>query len=162
MPEFRPYRRILALIRFDAMDGVTAEKALMLARLNQAQLDFLHLIEPDGTLDGGYPGSTRQATVRDLEHASLRRLEYLAAQLGAGEARCHAIYAPLRQGFRQYVRDGQPDLIITGEQAACLTGPHDVLVLSGSQRPQGGRLLTPLLDFFGLRPRAARVRPQVR
>jgi nucleotide-binding universal stress UspA family protein len=161
MPEFRPYRRILALIRFDAMDSATAEKALMLARLNQAQLDFLHLIEPDGTLDGGYPGSTRQATVLDLERASLRRLDFLAARLGAGEARCHAIYGPLRQGFRQYVRDAQPDLIVTGEQAAHLDGPHDVLVLSGAQRSHGGRLLATLMSLLGLRQRA-RVRPLVR
>ncbi|OJW41600.1 universal stress protein [Thiobacillus sp. 65-1402] len=161
MPEFRPYRRILALIRFDAMDGATAEKALMLARLNQAQLDFLHLIEPDGTLDGGYPGSTRQATALDLERASLRRLDFLAARLGAGEARCHAIYGPLRQGFRQYVRDAQPDLIVTGEQTAYLDGPHDVLVLSGAHRSQGGRLLAMLMSLLGLRQRA-RVRPLMR
>jgi nucleotide-binding universal stress UspA family protein len=162
MPDFRPYRRILALIRFDAMDGATAEKALMLARMNQAQLDFLHLIEPDGTLDGGYPGSTRQATVRDLEHASLRRLDFLAARLGAGEARCHAIYGPLRQGFQRHVRESQPDLIVTGEQAAYLAGSHDVLVLSAARRPQRGRLLTTLMNLLGLRPRDAGVRTLVR
>lgn len=149
------------MIRFDAMDGATAEKALMLARLNQAQLDFLHFIEPDGTLDGGYPGSTRQATVQDLERASIRRLEFLAAHLGAGEARCHAMYGPPWQAFRQYVRDGQPDLIVTGEQAGYLAGPHDVLVLSGAQRSQGGRLLATLMSFLGLKPRP-RVRHLVR
>lgn len=161
MPDFRPYRRILALIRFDAADGVTVEKALMLARLNQAQLDFLHLIEPDGTLDGGYPGSTRQATVQDLERASCRRLEFLAARLGAGEAHCHAIYGPHWQAFRRYVRDGQPDLIVTREPVAYLAGPHDVLVLSGVQRSQGGRLLVRLLSFLGLKSRV-RMRPLVR
>lgn len=162
MPELRPYRRILALIRFDAMDGATAEKALMLARMSQAKLDFLHLIEPDGTLDGGYPGSARQATMRDLEQASLRRLDFLAARLGAGEARCHAIYGPLRQGFLQHVREWQPDLIVTGEQADYLTGSHDVLVLSGARRPQGGRLLATLMGLLGLQPRTAHTRPQAR
>lgn len=152
MPEFRPYRRILALIRFDAMDGVTAEKALMLARLNQAQLDFLHLIEPDGTLDGGYPGSTRQATVRDLERASLRRLDFLAARLGAGEARCHAIYGPLRQAFQQHVREWTPDLIVTGEHHARLPGSHDMLILPYPQSPGNGRLAR-LLGLLGSRLR---------
>ncbi|MHB1143666.1 MAG: universal stress protein [Thiobacillus sp.] len=156
MPELRPYRRILALVRFDAMDGATVEKALMLARLNQAQLDFLHLIEPDGALDGGYPGSTRQAAVRDLERASLRRLDFLAAQSGAGEARCYAIYGSPRQGFLQHVREWQPDLIVTGVQPAYyLAGSHDVLVLSAAKRPQCGRLLTVLLNLPGLRPRTA-------
>src|SRR5512147_442589 len=62
MPELRPYRRVVALIRFDARDGVTAEKALLLARLNRAELDFLHLIAPGGNLDGGYPGASPSAT----------------------------------------------------------------------------------------------------
>lgn len=146
MPELRPYRRILALVRFDAMDGATVEKALMLARL----------IEPDGALDGGYPGSTRQAAVRDLERASLRRLDFLAAQSGAGEARCYAIYGSPRQGFLQHVREWQPDLIVTGVQPAYyLAGSHDVLVLSAAKRPQCGRLLTVLLNLPGLRPRTA-------
>lgn len=155
MPELRPYRRILALIRFDAMDGATAEKALMLARMNRAELDFLHLIEPDGALDGGYPGSARQATVDDLERASLRRLEFLAAGLAAGEARCHAAYGPPRQAFRAYAREWQPDLIVTSEQAAYLTGPYDVLVLSAARQssPRGG-LLASLARVLGLRPRA--------
>lgn len=162
MPELRPYRRILALIRFDAMDGVTAEKALMLARLNRAQLDFLHLVEPDGTLDGGYPGSNLKAAVRDLEKASLRRLDFLAAQLGAGEANCHAIYGPSRQGFVQHVREWKPDLIVTSEQSDYLAGPHDVLVLSGAKRPQRGRrMLAVLLRILGLGPRPqARTQPR--
>ena len=35
MPEPRPYRHSLALIRFD---GTVAEKALLLVRLNEAEL----------------------------------------------------------------------------------------------------------------------------
>lgn len=154
MPELRPYRRILALIRFDAMDGATAEKALMLARMNRAELDFLHLIEPDGALDGGYPGSTRQATVEDLKRASLRRLDFLAAGLGAGEARCHAVYGPSRQAFRAYSREWGPDLIVTSEQAVYLAGPYDVLVLSAAKQSSRGGLLAALAKLLGLRPRA--------
>lgn len=154
MPELHPYRRILALIRFDARDGATAGKALLLARMNRAELDFLHVIEPDGTLDGGYPGSTRQATVDDLRRASLRRLDFLAAGLGAGEARCHAIYGPLRQGFLEYAREWQPDLVVTSEQGSFLAGPYDVLVLSAAEQPRPGRLLDALGGLLGLRPRA--------
>src|SRR5512139_2100608 len=115
MPEMRPYQRIVALIDFDDLDGQTAEKALLLARLNRAKLDFLHLIEPDGALDGGYPGGNSQATARSLEAASLRRLNFLAAQLGAAEATCHAIHGPLRQGFLRHVEEWRPDLVVAGE-----------------------------------------------
>lgn len=154
MPELRPYRRILVLIRFDAMDGATAEKALMLARMNRAELDFLHLIEPDGALDGGYPGGIRQAAVDDLKRASLRRLDFLAAGLGASEARCHALYGPPGQGFREYVREWRPDLIVTSEQAAYLAGPCDVLVLSTAKQSSRGGLLAALARLLGLWPRA--------
>jgi nucleotide-binding universal stress UspA family protein len=151
MPETRPYQRILALIGFDGRDGQTAEKALLLARLNGAKLDFLHLIEPDGALDGGYSGGGPNATARTLEAASLRRLEFLAAQLGAAEATCHALHGPLRQGFQRHVREWRPDLIVTGEHRAYLAGSHDVLVLSSAKRPCRGTLRSRLLGLFGSR-----------
>lgn len=152
MPELQPYRRILALIRFDATDGLTAEKALLLARLNRAQLDFLHLIEPDGALDGGYTRSGTEDAARALEAASLRRLNFLAAQLGAGEARCDAVYGPPRQGFQHHVGEWQPDLVVVGEPSAYVDGPHDVLVLSAARRHRGGRLRDILMLLLGARP----------
>ena len=151
MPELRPYRRVLALIDFDDLDCQTAEKALLLARLNQAELDFLHLIEPDGFLDGGYPSGNPRATAESLEKASLRRLSFLAAQLGAAEATCHALYGPLRQGFLRHTKLWQPDLIVTGEHHAYLTGSHDVLILSASKRPHRGKLLARLMNMLGSR-----------
>lgn len=147
------------MIQFDAMDGAIAEKALMLARLNRAELEFLHLIEPDGMLDGGYPGSSRQAGIDDLKRAALRRLEFLAASLGAGEARCHAEYGSPRQEFHEYAREHQPDLIVTGEQAAYLAGSCDVLVLSAAKQSRHGGLPAAIARFFGLRSRT-RVLPR--
>lgn len=152
MPELQPYRRILALIRFDATDGVTAEKALLLARLNRAQLDFLHLIEPDGALDGGYARAGTGDAARALEAAALRRLDFLAAQLGAGEARCNAVYGPPRQVFQRHVAVAQPDLVVVGEPSDYVDGPHDVLVLSAPRSRRGGRLRDLLMGLFGARP----------
>jgi nucleotide-binding universal stress UspA family protein len=148
MPEIRRYQRVLALINFDGLDGRTAEKALLLARLNQAKLDFLHLIEPDGVLDGGYPGCTPRATARSLEAASLRRLNFLAARTGAVEATCHAVHGPVRQGFLQHVREWQPDLVVAGAPHACLTGSHDVLILSAPTRTGRGKMLARFMNIF--------------
>lgn len=150
MPELHPYRRILALLRFDASDGAMVEKALLLARLNRAQLDLLHLIEPDGELDGGYGRGGRRETVRALEAAALRRLEFLAARLGAGEACCHANYGPHRQGFARHIRHLPPDLVVTGDASASVDGPHDVLVLSAGRSHGGRGLPTWLARAFGL------------
>lgn len=148
MPELRPYQRVLALINFDALDIRTAEKALLLARLNRAKLDFLHLIEPDGALDGGYTGRSPRDSAKSLEMASLRRLDFLVAQLGAGEAICHAVYGPLRQGFLAHVGKWQPDLVVSAEHRDYLSGAHDVLILSPSRRPQRGKALTHIARFF--------------
>lgn len=150
MPELHPYRRILALVRFDVSDTTVVEKALLLARLNRAQLDFLHLIEPDGALDGGYLRNSSHETARVLEAAALRRLEFFAASMGAGEVCCHARYGPYRQGFSRHIRQLPPDLVVTGEASASVDGPHDVLVPSAGRRHGGRGWHTWLAGVFGL------------
>jgi hypothetical protein len=154
MPEIRPYQRILALIHFDALDRRIGEKALLLARQNLAKLDFLHLIEPDGVLDGGYPITGPRADAQSLESASHRRLAFLAAQLDAREAECHARYGPWRQGLLNHVSEYQPDLIVTSEQHACLDGAYDLLILSPPKNFQRGKTISAMLGFVGslLRP----------
>ena len=149
MPELPPYRRVLALIRFDALDGMAAKRALMLARLNGAALDFLHLVEPDGLLEGGYPCSSTRADARELEAAAVRRLAFLAASVGATEARCHAAYGPLRQGFEHHVAHWKPDLLVTAEPVAWAEGVCDVLVLSPAGPRRRGRLMSGILGLLG-------------
>ncbi len=144
MPDARPYRRVLALIGFDAADALVARKAAALARLNCAELDFLHLIAPDALLDGGYAPGGPGATAQGLEQAALRRLRFLAAQCGAGEAHCHAVYGPRRQGLAHHLAARGAELVVTTEPAFCPAGAHDLLVL-GRQRPGRARRLLNLL-----------------
>lgn len=144
MPETRPYRRVLALIGFDANDALVARKAAALAHLNHAELDFLHLIAPDALLDGGYAGGSPHATARELEQAALRRLTFLAAQCGAGEARCHAVYGPRRQGFTHHLDARDAELVVTAEPTFCSAGAHDLLVL-GRKKPRRARRVLNLL-----------------
>lgn len=154
MPEARPYQRVLALIRFNGTDERIARKALLLARMNRAQISFLHLIEPDGVLDGGYPMAGPRANAHGLETASHRRLAFLAAQLDAEEAECHARYGPWRQSLLKHVTQYQPDLIVTSEQHACLNGAYDLLILSPPKNFHRGKTIGTMLGFVGslLRP----------
>lgn len=150
MPEARPYRRIVALIPFDASDGLIARKALALARLNNAQLDFLHLVQSDASLDGGYArGGSPTATAHALEQAALRRLQFLAAQCGAGEARCHAVYGPPRQGFYRHVEANGVELVVTTESSSCPAGAHDLLLLAAPKSSRAKRVLSMLMRFVG-------------
>jgi nucleotide-binding universal stress UspA family protein len=146
MPEARPYRRVLALIRFDASDDLVAGKALALARLNRAQLDFLHLIEPDAPLDGGYAGSPT-ATAHALEQAALRRLQFVAARAGAAEARCHAAYGPPRQGFSRHILASPAELVVTTEPSPYLAGTHDLLVLARDKSRRAKGMLNMLMNL---------------
>lgn len=149
MPEARPYRRVLALIRLDGTDEKIARKALLLARLNRAQLLFLHLIEPDAALDGGYPAASAKTSIAALEAGALRRLDFLAAQLGAGEAECVAQHGPSQQSFKRVLKKWQPDLVVSAEDYAFLSGAHDVLILGQNSRPQGGKLIGRFLGWLG-------------
>ncbi len=141
MPEAHPYRRVLALINFDSTDETIARKALLLARLNRAQLVFLHLIEPNAALDGGYPAASTKADAASLEAGARHRLDFLVTQLGAGEAECMACSGPLRQTFKQVLQTWQPDLVVAAAEAGLPTGSCDVLILGQNNSPKGGRLI---------------------
>lgn len=147
MPEARPYRRVLALIRLDGTDEKIARKALLLARLNHAELAFLHLAETEPALDGGYPSASHQQQIDALKAGALRRLGFLAGRLGAAEAVCLAQCGPARQSFGRALKEWQPDLVVSARDHAYLSGPHDVLVLG--QRPsQIGGALKRLTDWL--------------
>lgn len=148
MPEARPYRRVLALIRLDGTDESIARKALLLARLNRAELLFLHLVEPDAALDG-YPAVGAKSDAAALEAGAVRRLDFLAAQLGAGEAGCVALHGPARQMFKQAVKKWQPELVVSAEDFDFLAGAHDVLILGRRSRSGGGKFIDRVLGWLG-------------
>lgn len=156
MPEIQAYRRVLALLNLDGTDETLARKALLLARLNRAELVFLHLIAPDAALDG-YPAAGAKAEAAAFEAAARRRLDFLAARLGAGEAECVALYGPARQMFRLALSKWQPDLVVATREADFLSGAHDVLILGKPDRAFGGRGIGRLPAWLDARlPAAAR------
>lgn len=138
MHETHPYQRVLALINFDGSDEKIARKALLLARLNRAQLLFLHLIDPDASLDGGYPVASAKAEAAALEDGAMRRLDFLRAQIGADEAECVTRHGPTREGLEHQLRAWQPDLIVSGLDPGYLTGNQDLLILGQTNRLSGG------------------------
>lgn len=148
MHETHPYRRLLALINFDGSDEKIARKALLLARMNRAQLTFLHLIEPDAALDGGYPAASAKAHAEALESGALRRLDFMVAQFGAGEAECVARCGPTRQTLNQILQGWQPDLLIAATELSVQTGFCDVLILAQDTRAKGGKLISRLTGWL--------------
>jgi hypothetical protein len=151
----RPYRNITALIELDGRDEKLAKKALMLAHAHQAKLAFLHLIPPDGELEGGYPALSPRAQSQQLEIAATRRLEFMAGCLGADEARCIALYGSARECFEHHAHECQPDLVVSNSAHNYLEGPHDLLILAPAQNPMPGRVLRSLIDMLGLKRQTA-------
>ncbi len=147
MHETTAYQRVLALINFDGSDEKIARKALLLARMNRAQLLFLHLVEMEAALDGGFPASSPQTEAAALETAARYRLDFLAAQVGADEAECVACCAPIRQAFRQQLHAWGPDLVVSAHDHAFLNGAHDVLILGCNRQSRDGGLIARLMAW---------------
>jgi len=140
MLEIRPYCRVLALIRFDGSDEQIARRAIHLARLNQARLAFLHLVEPDETLGGGYPGTRSSQNAASIKNAAVRRLNFLAAMLGAGDAECLTGFGHLPQMFQGALKDWQPDLIVAAGPLPGVAGSIDCLIAARPIQSGGGKL----------------------
>ena len=126
------YRRILAVVDFSDTGSAVARRAVKLARLGRAELAFLHLIEPDTGLDGGYPSPSRSASEQGFEQAALRRLAFLAANLDAGEAQLLARYGKPRDAFAASIANWRPDLVVARDDPGFLGGRHDLLTLGRS------------------------------
>jgi nucleotide-binding universal stress UspA family protein len=145
----REYRRILAVVDLDNGHVGVAQRALNLARLGHSELAFLHLIEPDPTLDGGYPFPSQEAVRKAYEQAGLGRLKFFAANLGAEEAELLARYGHPAHAFADCVATWQPDLVVAGENRAYLGGRHDLLTVGRSGQGDGGGKIRRLLSFVG-------------
>ncbi|MDD5391131.1 MAG: universal stress protein [Gallionellaceae bacterium] len=144
----RDYRRILAVVDFSDSGQAVARRALALARLGQAELALLHLIEPDATLDGGYPPPSRAASQQAYEAEALRRLNFLAANLAAGDAKLLARYGQPRRAFADCVATWQPDLVVADHNPGYLHGGHDLLTLGQAKHGAGGRLIRLIQHFL--------------
>lgn len=149
MPEAHPYRRVLALVKLDHTDETIARKALLLARLNRAQLVFLHLIEPDAALDGGYPAASAKDNAAALEAGALRRLDFMATQLGAGEAECIARHVSTRQAINPVLQSLRPDLVVAAMDLGLQPGSYDVLILGQGTKPKDGKLISRIIGWLG-------------
>ena len=132
------YRRILALVDFSDTGPAVARRALNLARLEGAELAFLHLIDPDPSLDGGYPPPTLKEQAQGFEQAALRRLTFLRANLGADSAKLLARYGQPAHSFADCVADWRPDLVVAGDDPGYLGGHHDLLTLGRKHGHSGG------------------------
>jgi len=143
----RNYLRILAVVDFTDNGRAVARRALSLARLGQAELALLHLVEPDTGLEGGYPPPSRAASQQSYETEALRRLNFFAANLGAGEAKLLVHYGQPRRAFADCIAVWRPDLVVADNDPGYLGGRHDLLTL-GRSNNGGGRLIRLLQHFL--------------
>lgn len=132
------YHRILALVDFSDAGAAAARRALSLARMEGAELAFLHLIPPDASPDGGYPAPGSKVQAESYEQAALRRLAFLRANLEADGAELLARYGYPARGFSDCISQWCPDLVVAGDDPGYLGGRHDLLTLGRGSGPMGG------------------------
>lgn len=142
------YRRILALVDFSNTGTAVARRAIKLARMDRAELAFLHLIGPDAGLDGGYPQPSRKECKTVYEQAALRRLAFFSANLGvnSGDAALWAHYGHPGRAFSDCVSAWRPDLVVADSDPGYLGGPHDLLILGHAST--GGGLVKRMLKHI--------------
>ena len=143
MPDRHEYRRLLAVVGLDRSDATVIRRALALAQSTEATLALLHIVEPDVSGDGGYPGPSPRQNAAAYEAEGLRRLTFQAAAHGAGAAECHARHGELRASLAQFAHTWGADLVIAENDLAerLGKGPWDVLAIRGGPGIRGGRRL---------------------
>lgn len=134
------YQRILALVDFSRDGEKVAWRALRLARMTGAEVAWLHLIDADGQLDGGYPRPSRTSQAQGYEDAARLRLRHLAAALHGDEAILAARYGEAATAYLEYTETWRPDLVIAAADPGYLAGPHDLLLLGKAPRGMLRRL----------------------
>lgn len=134
------YRRILALVDFDALGERVARRAASLARSSQADLGLLHWIQPDTGFDGGYPPPSLAEQHQGYEQAALRRLGSMAGKLESVDPELLAVFGHGRSTLIDRVAAWSPDLVVVGRDPGGLDQHHDLLTL-GQAQGASGRLI---------------------
>jgi nucleotide-binding universal stress UspA family protein len=130
MREPVPYRRILALVNFDAQDTHVFHQARVLAKASGAQLRLLHIVDVDPALDGGV-NLTPEQEAHAYKAVVMPRLQSMAQAAEGVRIECHVRIGRPAPTLQQFAHDWTPDLVVTTRRAQDIAhGPWDVLILS--------------------------------
>lgn len=141
MPEPITYHRILAMIEFGPRDTQVIRQARGLAQAGSAQLQLLHIVDTESTLDGGGLGLTPRQEARAYESLAMTRLQDLARSVGISARECHIRVGHPVLAFSAFTQDQIPDLVVTARQTEQVVhGPWDVLIVNRVPTPWFNRL----------------------
>ncbi len=111
------YRHVLAAVDFSEAAERVARRALEIARRNEAELTYLHVVEYVPPLDLGYEPVVAPDWLPDEEEllaAARTRLEELAGRLGAREAHLRVEWGHPRGDVVRLAEEVGADLVVIG------------------------------------------------
>ena len=111
-----PYRHLLVAVDLDASGRHVLERAQTLARLFEAQLSVLHVVEYIPIESGELLMTAPIDLTQQLEQQSRQQLEALCAELSISAVDAHVATGPVTPQIRQFAETHGVDLILLGHQ----------------------------------------------
>lgn len=154
MPKPITYHRILAMVEFGPQDAQVIRQAKALALGCGAQLQLLHIVDTEPTMDGGV-GLTPRQEAYAYESLAITRLRRLARTARISECECHVRVGHPVLAFSAFTHEQIPDLVVTACQTEHVAnGNWDVLTVNRSSTPWPNRFRRwfkgERADFFAL------------
>ncbi len=120
------YKTILFAADFDATGIGAAKKAKKIAEENQANLFFVHVVEPIPAY--AYPGFAGFSEVESaIKEQAEKELHSLAKSLGIDSHHCMVEFGSTKNEILRIAKEKNVDLIVTGSH-----GKHGLALLLGS------------------------------
>lgn len=121
------YRRILLAVDLTEESRPVADRAVALARLSEAELHVIHVIEPLSLAYGGdFPVDLSSVQEQIQEQAESHLAEFCAS-VGVPVERRHLIFGRAETEIHRIAEEADADLVVVGSH-----GRHGLALLLGS------------------------------
>lgn len=121
------YRRILLAVDLTEESRPVADRAVALARLSEAELHVIHVIEPLSLAYGGdFPVDLSSVQEQIQEQAESHLAEFCAS-VGVPAERRHLIFGRAETEIHRIAEEADADLVVVGSH-----GRHGLALLLGS------------------------------
>lgn len=121
------YQHLLLAVDLTEESQQVAEKAVALAKLNDAKLSLIHVIEPLSFAYGGDVPMDLSTIQEQLDEHAQQRLEIFAEGLEIEAQQRHVVSGHTESEIHRIAKEQQVDLIVVGSH-----GRHGLALLLGS------------------------------
>lgn len=112
------YRRVLAVIELTAHDEFIVRRALQMARLCEAVLGVVHVVDYTAGLEvDQLPILTREQVQASLVESAHKKIASLLERIDVQHAERHVVTGSPRHAVANFIADWGADLVVVGSRA---------------------------------------------